>query len=105
MKNKICCVLALLMILSLLAGCSRHETLLLLDNDYLKITRTGAITTITDKNSGEVYTLHSVHKRRTEAKTEPYTAVDTPTIKIIIIPGGFQVVSGKTSYTFTIRRF
>lgn len=104
MKTKICCVLILLMVLSLLAGCSQRE-LLLLDNDNLKITRTGAITTITDKNSGEVYTLHSVHKRHTEAKTEPYTAVDTPTIKIIIIPGGFQVVSGKTSYTFTIRRF
>ena len=104
MKTKICCALILLMVLSLLAGCSQRE-ILLLDNDYLNITRTGAITAITDKNSGEVYTLHSVHKRRTEAKTEPYTAVDTPTIKIIIIPGGFQVVSGKTSYTFTIRRF
>lgn len=104
MKTKICCVLILLMVLSLLAGCSRHE-ILLLNNDDLKITRTGAITTITDKNSGEVYTLHSVHKRHTEAKTEPYTAVDTPTLQIIILPDGFQVVSGNTSYTFTIRRF
>lgn len=104
MKNKICCVLALIMFLSLLAGCSQRE-ILLLDNNNLKITRTGAITTITDKNSGEVYTLHSVHKRHTEAKTEPYTAISTSTIKIIIIPGGFQVVSGNTSYTFTKRRF
>ena len=104
MKTKICCVLILLMVLSLLAGCSQRE-ILLLDNDHLTITRTGAETTITDKLSGEVYTLHSVHKRHTEAKTKPYTAVDTPTIKIIIIPGGFEVVSGKTSYTFTIRRF
>ena len=104
MKNKICCVLILLMVLSLLVGCSQSE-ILLLDNDYLKITRTGAITTITDKNGGVVYTLHSVHKRHTEAKTEPYTAVSTSTIKIIIIPGGFQVVSGTTSYTFTKRRF
>ena len=104
MKNKIGCVLILLMVLSLLAGCSQQEKLLL-NNDDLKITRTGAITTITDKNSGEVYTLHSVHKRHTEAKTKPYTAVDTPTLQIIILPDGFQVVSGNTSYTFTKRRF
>lgn len=104
MKTKICCMLILLMVLSLLAGCSQRE-ILLLDNDHLTITRRGAETTITDNIGGEVYTLHSVHKRRTESKTEPYTAIDTPTLQIIILPDGFQVVSGNTSYTFTIRRF
>lgn len=105
MKKKICFALALLLVIFLLAGCNQRERVLY-DGDTMKITRTGAITTITDKDGGEVYTLHRVHQKRSEAKTEPYTAVDTPSMTITILPGGFRVESGNTTYTLvTHRRF
>lgn len=105
MKHKICCVVALLLILLLLAGCNQRERVLY-DGDTMKITRTGAVTTIYDTVSGETYTLHRVHKPRSETTQEPHTAVSTHTIRITIIPGGFRVESGNTTYTLaTHRRF
>ncbi len=103
MKKHIALII-LLFTVFLLAGCNQWERVLY-DGDTMKITRTGAITTITDKISGEAYTLHQVRQKQSEAKTEPYTAVHTPSMTITILPGGFQVVSGNTSYTFTKRRF
>lgn len=104
MKKHIALII-LLFTVFLLAGCNQWERVLY-DGDTMKITRTGAITTITDKDSGEVYTLHRVHKPRSEATQEPYTAVSTHTIRITILPGGFRVESGNTTYTLvTHRRF
>lgn len=104
MKKHIALII-LLFTVFLLAGCNQRERVLY-DGDTMKITRTGAETTITDKISGEVYTVRRAHQKRSEAKTEPYTAVDTPTLTITIIPGGFRVESGNTTYTFvTHRRF
>lgn len=104
MKKHIALII-LLFTVFLLAGCNQRERVLY-DGDSMAITRRGAETTITDKNSGEVYTLHHVHQPRSEAKQEPYTAVDTPSMTITILPGGFRVESGNTTYTFvTHRRF
>lgn len=98
MKNIICCVLILLMVLSLLVGCSQKEKILL-DADTVRVTRTGNLTSVCDLVGNKTYTFRSVRKPRTAATETASRVVHTDSIIITVLSdGGFHIVSGGKEY-------
>lgn len=67
------------------------------DNDSVKIVARGRSVDIYDVSGDQTYHFRRVHVRRPEAPAKRYTAIETDTIKIDVVPrGGIEIsVDGK----------
>ena len=74
-------ILTALLILLSFAGC-REKPRILLNDEYLQITQTGGKIDVYDVESNMTYTFYIRHKNASKRLTEPYTAVNTPTLRI-----------------------
>lgn len=103
MKNKVILSVLLVVCLMLFSGCN-NEPKTLYQSESVEVVRNGNITTVFDLVTAEEYSFHSVRVKRSEAITEPYTPIDTDTIKIDIIPSGLRVYDKAEQTIFTIQR-
>ena len=103
MKNKIAFVLLLSMCLMLFAGCN-NESKTLYKSDSVEIVREGNKTAVYDILADKEYNYITKRVKRSEGVLEPYTTVDTDTIKIEIIPSGLRVYDKAKNKIFTIER-
>ena len=103
MKNKVAFVLLLSMCLMLFAGC-KNEPKMLYQSDSVKIVREGNKTAVYDLLADKEYNYITKRVKRSEGVLEPYTTVDTDTIKIEIIPSGLRVYDKAENKIFTIER-
>ena len=103
MKNKVAFVLLLSMCLMLFAGCN-NEPKMLYQSDGVTITREGNKTAVYDLLADKEYNYITKRVKRSEGVSEPYTTVDTDTIKIEIIPSGLRVYDKAENKIFTIER-
>lgn len=103
MKNKIAFVLLLSMCVMLFAGCN-SEPKMLYQSDSVEIVREGNKTAVYDLLADKEYNYITKRVKRSEGVSEPYTTVDTDTIKIEIIPSGLRVYDKTENKIFTIER-
>lgn len=80
------CVTALL-----LSGCGSSAPKTLYQSDNIQVVRSGNKTAVLDLVSDKEYNYTTRLVKRSKAVTEPYTTVDTDTVKIDIIPHGLRV--------------
>ena len=103
MKSKIAFALLVCVCLMLFAGCN-NEPKTLYQSDSVTITREGNITLVSDLVADKEYSFRSVRVKRSESVSEPYTAIETDTIKIEIIPSGLRVYDKTANKIFTYQR-
>ena len=103
MKSKIAFALLVCVCLMLFAGCN-NEPEILYQSDSVTIAREGNITLVSDLVADKEYSFRSVRVKRSEIVSEPYTTVDTETIKIEIIPTGLRVYDKTANKIFTYQR-
>lgn len=103
MKSKIAFALLVCVCLMLFAGCN-DEPKTLYQSDSVTITPEGNITLVSDLVADKEYYFRSVRVKRSESVSEPYTTVDTDTIKIEIIPSGLRVYDKTANKIFTYQR-
>ena len=103
MKNKVAFVLLLSMCLMLFAGCN-NEPKTLYQSESVEIVREGNKTAVYDLLADKEYNYITKRVKRSEGILEPYTTVDTDTIKIEIIPSGLRVYDKAENKIFTIER-
>ncbi len=60
--------------------------------------------TIYDLEADKQYTFRSVRIKRLESITEPYTSIDTDTLKVEIIPNGLRIYDKAEGIILTIQR-
>ena len=73
-------MLLLSMCLMLFAGCN-NEPKILYQSENVEVIRNGNTTLVSDLEADKEYSFRSVRTRRSEGVSEPYTTVDTDTIK------------------------
>lgn len=77
----------------------------LIDTDSLKVVREGAKTTVSDLIGDEQYNFKTVRVKRSDGVVEAYTAVDTDTIKIEVLPSAtLRIYDKSAEKVITIRR-
>lgn len=103
LKNKVAFVLLLSMCLMLFAGCN-NEPKMLYQSNSVEIVREGNKTAVYDILADKEYNYITKRVKRSEGVSEPYTTVDTDTIKIEIIPSGLRVYDKAENKIFTIER-
>ena len=103
LKNKVAFVLLLSMCLMLFAGCN-NEPKMLYQSNSVEIVREGNKTAVYDLLADKEYNYITKRVKRSEGILEPYTTVDTDTIKIEIIPSGLRVYDKAENKIFTIER-
>ena len=104
MKNKIAFVLLLSMCLMLFAGCN-NEPKMLYQSDGVTITREGNKTAVYDLLADKEYNYKTVRVKRSDGVVEAYTAVDTDTIKIEVLPSAtLRIYDKSAEKVITIRR-
>ena len=87
----------------LFAGCN-SEPKMLYQSDSVEIVREGNKTAVYDLLADKEYNYITKRVKRSEGVSEPYTTVDTNTIKIEIIPSGLRVYDKAENKIFTIER-
>ena len=103
LKNKVAFVLLLSMCLMLFAGCN-NEPKTLYQSESVEVVREGNKTAVYDILADKEYNYITKRVKRSEGVSEPYTTVDTDTIKIEIIPSGLRVYDKAENKIFTIER-
>ena len=103
LKNKVAFVLLLSMCLMLFAGCN-NEPKMLYQSNSVEIVREGNKMAVYDLLADKEYNYITKRVKRSEGILEPYTTVDTNTIKIEIIPSGLRVYDKAENKIFTIER-
>ena len=103
MKSKIAFALLVCVCLMLFAGCN-NEPKTLYQSESVEVVREGNITLVSDLVADKEYSFRSVRVKRSESVSEPYTTVDTDTIKIEIIPSGLRVYDKSANKIFTYQR-
>ncbi len=101
--KKSCFILSFLMLMLLFAGCNSKPKIFYNSNS-VQIVQEGKKTLVYDLLADKEYSFRTVRVKYSESVTEPYTAVDTDTIKIEIIPSGLQVYDKVEKRIFTYRR-
>ena len=99
MKRLISFIVAAVLIVAL-TGCTK-ESIVLYDSDLLRVERAGAVTTISDLEGGNVYTLKTVRVKKSETATQDKTIADTDTMHIQVVHDVLIVTfkdSGDTVY-------
>ena len=103
LKNKVAFVLLLSLCLMLFAGCN-NEPKTLYQSESIEVVREGNKTAVYDLLADKEYNYITRRVKRSEGVSEPYTTVDTDTIKIEIIPSGLRVYDKAENKIFTIER-
>ena len=104
-KNSIAkLIILLLCVCCLFAGCGTSAPKSLYKSDTVEVVRNGNRTAVYDLTADKEYNYITKRVKRSEAITEPYTTVDTDTIKIDIIPSGLSVYDKAKSTVFTVKR-
>ena len=104
MKNKVAFVLLLSMCLMLFAGCN-NEPKMLYQSNSVEIVREGNKTAVYDLLTDNEYNYKTVRVKRSDGVVEPYTAVDTDTIKIEVLPSAtLRIYDKSADKIITIRR-
>ena len=103
MKNKVAFVLLLSMCLMLFAGCN-NEPKMLYQSNSVEIVREGNKTAVYDLLADKKYNYITKRVKRSEGVLEPYTAIETDTIKIEIIPSGLRAYDKTAGKIFTYQR-
>lgn len=104
-KNSIAkLIILLLCICCLFTGCKTSAPKSLYKSDTVEVVRNGNKTAVYDLTADKEYNYITRLVKRSEAITEPYTTVDTDTIKIDIIPSGLSVYDKAKSTVFTVKR-
>lgn len=94
-------MVSLLLVLSFLSW-SLSQPHTLIDSNSLEIVSSGHLLTVSDRLSGQEYQFKRVHIRRSDALTAPYTAIESGTIRIDIVPGGcLKIESDGSVYLIT----
>lgn len=96
-------MLLLSMCLMLFAGCN-NEPKTLYQSESVEVVREGNKTAVYDLLADKEYNYITKRVKRLEGILEPYTTVDTDTIKIEIIPSGLRVYDKAENKIFTIER-
>lgn len=103
MKRLISFIVAAVLIVAL-TGCAK-KSIVLYDSDLLRVERAGAVTTISDLEGGNVYTLKTVRVKKSETATQgkatAKTIADTDTMHIQVVHDVLIVAfkdSGDTVY-------
>ena len=103
MKSKIAFAVLVSVCLMLFAGCN-NEPKMLYQSESVEVVREGNKTAVYDLLADKEYSFRSVRVKHSESVFEPYTTVDTDTIKIEIIPSGLRVYDKAENKIFTIER-
>ena len=103
MKSKIAFALLVSVCVLLFAGCN-NEPKMLYQSNSVEIVREGNKTAVYDILADKEYNYITKRVKRSEGVLEPYTTVDTDTIKIEIIPSGLRVYDKAENKIFTIER-
>ena len=103
MKKKFIVALPLLLCVLLFAGCNSKPKIFYNSNS-VQIVQEDNKTAVIDLVADKEYSFRTVRVKRSESVTEPYTAVDTDTIKIEIIPSGLRVYDKAEKMIFTFQR-
>lgn len=104
-KNNIAkLVILLLCTCCLFTGCKTSAPKSLYKSDTVEVVRNGNKTAVYDLTADKEYNYITKRVKRSKAITEPYTTVDTDTIKIDIIPSGLSVYDKAKSTVFTVKR-
>ena len=101
MNIKLCA--AMLLSCIILSGCG-GQVYTTYRSENIEVERDGEKTAVYDLTSGNIYNYTSKRVKRSESVTEPYTSVNTDTVKVDIIPGGMKVHDKAANTIFTIRR-
>lgn len=88
----------------LLSGCGSSAPETLYQSENIQVIRSGNKTAVLDLVSDNEYNYITKLTKRTKAVTEPYTTVDTDTVKIEIIPHGLRVYDKEENTIFTVKR-
>ena len=81
-----------------------NEPKTIYQSESVEVVCDGNITVISDLVADKEYSFRSVRVKRSESISEPYTTVDTDTIKIEIIPSGLRVYDKTANKIFTYQR-
>ena len=105
-KNSIAkSIILLLCICCLFTGCKTSAPKSLYKSDTVEVVRNGNKTAVYDLTADKEYNYYITKcVKRSKAITEPYTTVDTDTIKIDIIPSELSVYDKAKSTVFTVKR-
>lgn len=102
-KNSIAkLVILLLCTCCLFTGCGTSAPKSLYKSDTVEVVRNGNKTAVFDLIADKKYNYITRLVKRSEAITEPYTTVDTDTVKIDIIPHGLRVYDKAENTVFSI---
>ena len=101
--QKIACCLLVAVCLMCFSACN-NEPKILYQSESVEVVREGNITLVSDLVADKEYSFRSVRVKRSESVSEPYTTVDTETIKIEIIPSGLRVYDKTANKIFTYQR-
>ena len=91
-------IASLILCAALLTGCAEKVHV---DTDTLKIEQQGRKFAVYDLLGGDVYSLVFTRKGRTDGPESPQTLLETDTIKISRIAGGFETSSAGMVYRIT----
>ena len=94
-------IILLLCMCCLFSGCSTSEPKTLYKSNSVEVVRDGTKTAVYDLVCNEEYNFTSKRVRRSDTVSEPYTAVDTDTIKIEIVPLGLSVYDKTENTVFS----
>lgn len=88
----------------ILSACGTSAPKSLYKSDTVEVVRNGNKTAVYDLIADREYNYITKLIKRSKAITEPYTTVDTDTIKIDIIPSGLSVYDKAKNTVFTVKR-
>ena len=95
---------ALCCICLVLASCGKPSQKIIYNSDCVRVVREGNKTAVYDLIADKEYNYTTKLVKRSKAITEPYTTVDTDTIKIDIIPHGLRVYDKAENTVFTVKQ-
>ena len=101
--QKIACCLLVVVCLVCFSACE-NEPKMLYQSNSVEIVREGNKTAVYDLLADKEYNYITKRVKRSEGVLEPYTTVDTDTIKIEIIPSGLRVYDKTANKIFTYQR-
>lgn len=101
--QKIACCLLVAVCLMCFSACG-NEPRILYQSESVEVVREGNKTAVYDLLADKEYNYITKRVKRSEGVLEPYTTVDTDTIKIEIIPSGLRVYDKTANKIFTYQR-
>ena len=101
--QKIACCLLVVVCLVCFSACE-NEPKTLYQSESVEVVREGNKTAVYDLLADKEYNYITKRVKRSEGVLEPYTTIDTDTIKIEIISSGLRVYDKAENKIFTIER-